>query len=234
MSRLLATIGASLIAAPLLMPALAPAQDAPPLETLEQRFSYMVGLQLGARMMEQGIGQNLDVDAFAQALRDTFAGQEPRLTMEEMQATVQEMQAAQQSQQDAAGAEAMAAGEAFLLENAEKEGVQTTASGLQYKVIEAGEGGKPSASDSVRVHYEGRLLDGTVFDSSFQRGEPAVFGVGQVIPGWQEALQLMSAGAKYEVWIPSDLAYGPQGAGGNIGPNETLNFTIELIEIIKR
>ena len=234
MSRLLATIGASLIAAPLLMPAAAPAQDAPPLETLEQRFSYMVGLQLGARMMEQGIGQNLDVDAFAQALRDTFAGQEPRLTMEEMQATVQEMQAAQQSQQDAAGAEAMAAGEAFLLENAEKEGVQTTASGLQYKVIEAGEGGKPSASDSVRVHYEGRLLDGTVFDSSFQRGEPAVFGVGQVIPGWQEALQLMSAGAKYEVWIPSDLAYGPQGAGGNIGPNETLNFTIELIEIIKR
>ena len=234
MSRLLATIGASLIAAPLLMPALAPAQDAPPLETLEQRFSYMVGLQLGARMMEQGIGQNLDVDAFAQALRDTFAGQEPRLTMEEMQATVQEMQAAQQSQQDAAGAEAMAAGEAFLLENAEKEGVQTTASGLQYKVIEAGEGGKPSASDSVRVHYEGRLLDGTVFDSSFQRGEPAVFGVGQVIPGWQEALQLMSAGAKYEVWIPSDLAYGPQGAGGNIGPNETLNFTIELIEVTKR
>ena len=234
MSRLLATIGASLIAAPLLMPAAAPAQDAPPLETLEQRFSYMVGLQLGARMMEQGIGQNLDVDAFAQALRDTFAGQEPRLTMEEMQATVQEMQAAQQSQQDAAGAEAMAAGEAFLLENAEKEGVQTTASGLQYKVIEAGEGGKPSASDSVRVHYEGRLLDGTVFDSSFQRGEPAVFGVGQVIPGWQEALQLMSAGAKYEVWIPSDLAYGPQGAGGSIGPNETLNFTIELIEIIKR
>ena len=152
----------------------------------------------GVEYVRAGVAAGLDVDAFAQALRDTFAGQEPRLTMEEMQATVQEMQAAQQSQQDAAGAEAMAAGEAFLLENAEKEGVQTTASGLQYKVIEAGEGGKPSASDSVRVHYEGRLLDGTVFDSSFQRGEPAVFGVGQVIPGWQEALQLMSAGAKYE------------------------------------
>jgi FKBP-type peptidyl-prolyl cis-trans isomerase FklB len=234
MSRLLATLGASLIAAPLLLPVAAPAQDVQPLETLEQRFSYMVGLQLGQRMMEQGLGQNLDVDAFAQALRDTFAGHQPRLSMEEMQATVQEMQAAQQGQQDAAGAEAMATGEAFLLENAEKEGVQTTTSGLQYKVIEAGEGDKATAADSVRVHYEGRLLDGKVFDSSFQRGEPAVFGVGQVIPGWQEALQLMSAGAKYEVWIPSGLAYGPQGAGADIGPNETLNFTIELIEIIER
>jgi FKBP-type peptidyl-prolyl cis-trans isomerase len=110
----------------------------------------------------------------------------------------------------------------------------TTASGLQYKVTTAGTGAKPAATDMVKVHYEGRLLDGTVFDSSIQRGEAATFGVGQVIPGWQEALQLMPAGSKWEVWIPSDLAYGVTGAGGAIGPNEVLNFTIELIEIVKK
>lgn len=234
MPRPMSRLFASLIAAPLLLPAAAAAQDVAPLESVEQRFSYMVGLQLGQRMMEQGVGQNLDVEAFAQALRDTFAGAQPRLTMEQMQATVQEMQALQQSQQDAAGAAAKAAGEAFLLDNAGKEGVQTTASGLQYKVVKAGEGSKPGAGDTVKVHYEGRLLDGTVFDSSFARGEPATFGVGQVIPGWQEAIQLMSPGSTFEVWIPSDLAYGAQRAGSGIGPNETLNFTIELLEVISR
>lgn len=234
MPRPMSRLFASLIAAPLLLPTAAAAQDVAPLESVEQRFSYMVGLQLGQRMMEQGVGQNLDVEAFAQALRDTFAGAQPRLTMEQMQATVQEMQALQQSQQDAAGAAAKAAGEAFLLDNAGKEGVQTTASGLQYKVVKAGEGSKPGAGDTVKVHYEGRLLDGTVFDSSFARGEPATFGVGQVIPGWQEAIQLMSPGSTFEVWIPSDLAYGAQGAGSGIGPNETLNFTIELLEVISR
>lgn len=232
MSRFLATLGASVIAVPLLLPVAASAQDAAPLETLDQRFSYLVGLQLGQRLMEQGIGQDLDIDAFAQALRDTFTGQEPRLSMEQMQETVQEMQAARQIEQESVGAEAKAAGEAFLLENQEKEGVKTTDSGLQYKVTEAGDGPKPTASDTVKVNYEGRLLNGQVFDSSFARGEPATFGVGQVIPGWQEALQLMPVGATYEVWIPSDLAYGAQGAGADIGPNETLNFTIELLEIV--
>lgn len=230
MSRILAAI----VAAPLLLPVAAKAQEVPPLETLDQRFSYMIGLQLGQRMAEQGMGETLDVDAFAQALKDTFAGTPPRLTMEQMQATAQEVQAAQKSAGEAKAAQAKAAGEAFLAENKGKEGIQTTATGIQYRVDAAGEGAKPAASDSVRVHYEGRLLDGTVFDSSYSRGEPAVFGVSQVIPGWQEAIQLMSPGAKYEVWIPSDLAYGAQGAGGDIGPHETLNFTIELLEVIKR
>jgi len=234
MSRLLATISASIVAAPLLLPLAAAAQDVPPLETLEQRFSYMVGLQLGQRMAEQGMGKDLDVDAFAQALRDVFAGQKPRLTAQEMQATMQEMQTARQSAGEAKAAEAKAAGAAFLAENGKKEGVQTTASGVQYIVVEEGTGAKPAAGDTVKVHYEGRLLNGTVFDSSLARGEPATFGVGQVIPGWQEVLQLMPVGSKYEVWIPSDLAYGPRGAGSDIGPHETLNFTIELLEIVSK
>ena len=230
MSRLLAAI----IAAPLLMPIAASAQDAPPLETVDQRFSYMVGLQLGQRMMEQGIGQSLDVEAFAQALRDTFDGVQPRLSMEEMQATVQEVQALRAEEQQAATGKALEEGKTFMAENIKKDGMQSTASGLQYMVVTEGTGAKPAASDTVVVHYEGRLLNGKVFDSSYSRGEPATFGVGQVIPGWQEALQLMPAGSKWEVWIPSDLAYGEQGAGGDIGPNETLNFTIELLEVLKK
>lgn len=230
MSRLLAAI----VAAPLLLPIAASAQDAPPLETVDQRFSYMVGLQLGQRMMEQGIGKTLDVDAFAQALRDTFAGEKPRLSMEEMQATVKEVQALRDQEQQEKTGKAQAEGKAFMAENMKKDGVQTTESGLQYSVVTAGTGEKPQAADTVQVHYEGRLLNGTVFDSSYARGEPATFGVGQVIPGWQEALQLMPAGSKWEVWIPSELAYGEQGAGSDIGPNETLNFTIELIEIVKK
>jgi FKBP-type peptidyl-prolyl cis-trans isomerase FklB len=150
---MLAALSASLIVTPLLLPAAAPAQDEAPLETVEQRFSYMVGLQIGQGMMQQGVGQNLDVDAFAQALRDTFAGQQSRLTVEEIQATVQEMRAAQQSQQEALGAEAKAAGDTFLMENAKKQGVQTTGSGLQYKVIEEGAGPKPGSGDTVEVHY---------------------------------------------------------------------------------
>ncbi len=230
MFRLLAAI----IAAPLLLPITAAAQDALPLETVDQRFSYMVGLQLGQRMMEQGISKTLDVDAFAQALRDTFDGVQPGLSMEEMQATVKEVQALRAAEEGQKGADTLSAGAAFLAENGQKEGITTTDSGLQYQATEAGDGPMPKASDTVKVHYEGRLLDGKVFDSSYSRGEPETFGVGQVIPGWQEALQLMPVGSKWEVWIPSDLAYGPQGAGGDIGPNETLNFTIELLEIVSK
>ena len=113
----------------------------------------------------------------------------------------------------------------------QKEGIQTTASGLQYKVHQGGEGANPTPESTVVVHYTGKLLDGSVFDSSFERGEPAEFGVGQVIAGWQEALQLMKAGAQYEVWIPSELGYGPSGAGNSIGPNEVLHFLISLIEV---
>jgi FKBP-type peptidyl-prolyl cis-trans isomerase len=228
MSRLLA----GLLAVPLFLAVPAAAQEVPVLDTLEKRFSYIVGLQLGQRMVQQGMNEDLDVDAFAQAIRDMFAGVEPRLSQEQMAATIEEMRQAQAEAESAAGAQALAAGEAFLEENKTKDGVETTSSGLQYQVVEAGDGDRPTASDMVRVHYEGRLLNGDVFDSSFARGEPATFGVGQVIPGWQEALQLMQPGAKWEVWIPSDLAYGAQGAGDDIGPNETLNFTIELLEIV--
>jgi FKBP-type peptidyl-prolyl cis-trans isomerase FklB len=231
MPRLTIALRASALALPLLAPVLAPAQDAAPLETLDQRFSYMIGLQFGQSLRQQGLGDRLDVDAFAAAIGDVLEGRDPQLSEEQMQATMQEMQAIQQAELAAAAEAAAAAGAAFLAENADAPGVETTESGLQYRVVEAGDGPSPEPSDSVTVHYEGRLLDGTVFDSSYQRGQPATFGVGQVIPGWQEALQLMSVGATYEVWIPSDMAYGPRGAGDSIGPNETLNFTIELLEI---
>jgi len=223
---------AGLVAVPVLLSASALAQDVGPLETQKQRFSYMVGMQLAQGMMQQGLHHDLDVDALAQALRDRFEGREPRLTAEQMQETVAAMQAEQQAAEAAKGDETLAAGKAFLAENKDKADVNTTDSGLQYTVTAEGGGPKPAASDKVKVHYEGRLLDGTVFDSSYERGEPATFGVTQVIPGWQQALVMMPVGSKWEVWIPSELAYGPQGAGGAIGPNEVLNFTIELIEIV--
>jgi FKBP-type peptidyl-prolyl cis-trans isomerase len=125
------------------------------------------------------------------------------------------------------------AGNAFLEENKGREGVKTTASGLQYEVITEGTGPIPSAEDRVRVHYHGTLIDGTVFDSSVERGEPAVFGVGQVIPGWTEALQLMPVGSKWKIYVPSELAYGERGAGADIGPNTTLIFEVELLEIVE-
>ena len=230
MTRLLA----GLLAAPLLLSVPAYAQDVAPLETMEQRFSYIVGLQLGQRMVEQGMGEQLDVDAFAQAIRDVFSRTPPRLSQEEMDEAIKALREAAVASQANVGEEAMKTGVAFLAENKAKPGVVTTDSGIQYEVTEMGEGPKPTASDTVKVHYEGRLLDGTVFDSSYARNDPATFGVGQVIQGWQEALQLMPVGSKWEVWIPSDLAYGPAGAGGAIGPNETLNFTIELLEIVEK
>jgi len=151
--------------------------------------------------------------------------------MEEMQAAVMETQQAQQAARQAGGDKAKKAGEKFLAENKKKKGVKTLKSGIQYKVIKEGKGAKPTAADSVVAHYKGTLVDGTEFDSSYKRGEPATFGVGQVIKGWQEVLPLMAAGSKWQVFIPSDLAYGEHGAGGSIGPNETLIFDIELLEV---
>lgn len=227
MNRLIVGI----VAAPLMLPLSAIADDAVPLDTEKQQISYMIGLQMAAGMMQQGMDKELDVDAFAQAMKDRFEGVEPRLSQEQMQKVVQAMRQQEMEEQAEKGAEAKAAGEAFLAQNKEKDSVTTTDSGLQYRVTEEGAGDKPNASDEVTVHYEGRLLNGTVFDSSYERGEPAKFEVGQVIEGWQEALQLMPEGSTWEVWIPADLAYGPSGAGESIGPNEVLNFTIELIEV---
>lgn len=209
------------------------AASAVALETSEQRLSYGIAYGLGERMKADSVP--MDVDAFTLGLRDALEVGEPRLSQEEIAA---EMQAFQEKAQEAQQAAAATAGEgnavaaaAFLAENSTKEGVVVTDSGLQYEVVEAGDGAKPGADDTVEVHYRGTLLDGTEFDSSYSRGQTVSFGVSQVIPGWTEALQLMSVGAKWKLFIPSDIAYGAGGAGASIGPNAALIFDVELIAI---
>jgi FKBP-type peptidyl-prolyl cis-trans isomerase len=204
------------------------------LDTPEQRLSYGIALRMGERMKSDGM--SLDVDAYNQGIRDAFEGGEAKLTDEEINAEMmafqERLQAEQQAAQEAAATANAEAGTAFLAENANREGVMVTESGLQYEVIEAGEGAKPGLEDTVEVHYRGTLIDGTEFDSSYSRGQTVSFGVTQVIPGWTEALQLMSVGAKYKLYIPSDLAYGPAGAGQAIGPHATLIFDVELVSIV--
>lgn len=203
------------------------------LDTTEERLSYGIAFGLGQRLKADGVP--LDVPAFAEGLAHAFDDREPLLSEEEIGAELQAFQQQQGAAREAemqvvAGANAEA-GAAFLAENATKEGVVVLESGLQYKVLEAGEGAMPTASDTVEVHYRGTLIDGTEFDSSYSRGESVSFGVTQVIPGWTEALQLMPAGSKWQLYIPADLAYGPAGAGQQIGPNSTLLFDVELLAI---
>lgn len=205
-------------------------QTAPVLNTDDQKFSYFVGLQVGQNLNQNGLDK-LDMKSFNMAIEDVMAGRQPRLTEEQLRASVEAYQKKRQDEMVAAADKNMKAGQEFLSKNKAAAGVVTTASGLQYKVLKEGTGKKPGPQDTVVVHYRGTLLDGTEFDSSHKRGEPATFQVGQVVPGWQEALQLMPAGSKWQVWVPSDLAYGPQGAGGTIGPNQTLVFEIELQEV---
>ena len=162
-----------------------------------------------------------------------MSGSKLKLSMQEMQAAVETFQKQQMAERAAKGEKAKKAGEKFLAENKKKKGVVTTASGLQYQIIKEGTGAKPTTSDTVVANYSGSLIDGTVFDSSYKRGQPATFSLGKVIPGWQEVLPLMSVGSKYKVFIPSELGYGARGAGGTIGPNETLVFEIELLDIKK-
>ncbi len=207
-------------------PALLAAQT---LNSDKEKFSYTVGFQIGQSLKEDGL--DIDVAALSQAIRDVMAGNEPRLSMEEMQAAVQSFQAQQMEAREAVARDNLRAGQSFLADNRAKSGVVETDSGLQYQVIEEGSGKQPSDSDTVRVHYRGTLIDGTEFDSSHSRGEPATFPVNAVIPGWREVLPLMKVGAKWKVFIPADLAYGERGAGANIGPNETLLFDIELLAI---
>lgn len=213
----------------------APAETASPLATLDQRLSYIVGENMAAQFQRDGIV--LDVNALSLAVQDVQAEKEPRLSEDDKRNTITEIQARGQEKQkvelEALSAKNKADGEAYLAENGQKEGVITTASGLQYKEVTAGEGDAPAAADTVTVHYKGTLIDGTVFDSSYDRGQPATFPVGGVIPGWVEALQLMNIGDKFELVIPSDLAYGPGGTGPVIGPNATLLFEVELLEIAK-
>lgn len=205
------------------------------LETEEQKVAYGMGLNLGKRIKQEF---KIDVDAFAQGMRHAMADDvKPLLTEEEIQTVMQEFQKKQIAKQEAefkAKADKNKVdSEKFLAENAKAEGVKATASGLQYKVVTEGKGPKPKAEDTVEVNYRGTLVDGTEFDSSYKRGQSATFPVSGVIPGWTEALQLMPVGSKFELAIPSDLAYGPGGAGGVIGPNSALKFEVELIAIKK-
>ena len=206
------------------------ADDGPKLESDLQRLSYMIGLQVGQSLRQQGLDA-IDAAALAAALDDVFQDRRPRLTREEMQAAQAAFQAGRAARQNREATDNLAAGKAFFASNAGNEGVEQTPDGLQYRVLRAGDGATPTAEDRVVVHYRGRLLDGTEFDSSYGRGEPTEFMLGAVIPGWQAALQLMQVGSHWEVWIPPELAYGERGAGGAIGPNQALHFEIELLEI---
>ena len=231
---------ATLFIAPLFVGLITACQEQPKepealsLDTPEKRLSYGIALRMGERMKSDGM--TLDVDAYATGMRDAFDGAEAKLTDEEINAEMmafqEKMQAEQQAAQEAVATANVEEGAAFLAENAARDGITVTESGLQYEVVEVGECAKPTATDTVEVHYRGTLIDGTEFDSSYSRGQTVSFGVSQVIPGWTEALQLMSEGAKYKLYIPSDLAYGPAGAGQTIGPNATLIFDVELVSIV--
>lgn len=199
------------------------------------RLSYALGLSMGQNFRASGI-EKISVQDFADGVAAVFYGEAPKMSYDEAKKEIQVFFEGLQAKQEEA-ARAMAevnakAGSEFLAENGKRVEVKTTPSGLQYEVLEEGTGAQPTAADQVKVHYTGKLIDGTVFDSSVERGEPATFGVTQVIPGWVEALQLMKAGAKWRLFIPSALAYGPNGAGGVIGPNQTLIFDVELLEVL--
>lgn len=193
-------------------------------------------MSMGHNFKGSGI-KELNVQDFANGVATVYEGTKPEMTYEQAKQTVQEffMQLEKEMQEanQKAAQQNREIGEAFLSENAKREGVKTTASGLQYEVLESGNGAQPTANDRVEVHYTGKLIDGTVFDSSVERGVPATFGVTQVIPGWVEALQLMHEGDQWRLYIPSDLAYGPNGAGGLIGPDTTLIFDVQLLRVIK-
>ncbi len=203
------------------------------LETDDQKASYGIGLDMG-RSLEPAKGR-IDLPAFTKGIEDALAGTEPALAdsviQTALQAFSQSIMAAQQKDREQVGAKNLADGEAYLSENGAREGVTTTASGLQYEVLRAGDGPKPTANQQVRLHYKGTLIDGTEFDSSYD-AEPVVFPVSGLIPGFTEALQLMNVGSHFRVVVPSAIGYGPAGAGENIGPNAALVFEIELLEIV--
>ena len=211
------------------------------LESVEQRLSYMVGDNMAQQFVRDGV--KLDITALTAGINDALAGKESRLSEEQVQETIatlqeraQKRQVEEQAEQAKLAAEAVEInaieGAAYLAANGTKEGVVTTESGLQYKEVTAGDGAKPKDTDTVSVHYKGTLIDGTEFDSSYSRNAPAVFPVNGVIPGWTEALQLMNVGDKWELTIPSELAYGAGGTGGTIGPNAVLVFEVELLELV--
>jgi len=203
------------------------------LETTVDSVSYAIGILVGSNNLKQLSsapgGDELDVNVMTSAFTSASLEGELQITEEDANALVQ---AFFQGAGERKGQANLEAGNAFLEANKARKGVTTTESGLQYEILTEGTGAKPTAENQVRVHYHGTLIDGTVFDSSVDRGEPATFGVGQVIPGWTEALQLMPVGSKWKVYLPSNIAYGERGAGGEIGPNAALIFEVELLEIL--
>jgi FKBP-type peptidyl-prolyl cis-trans isomerase FkpA len=205
------------------------------LNTDAQKFGYAIGVDIGKSLSP--VKDEVDIDALIAGLDESLAGKDVRLSDEEREKIKSEvtkkLQQKQIEERTAKAAAAKEAGEKFLAENGKREGVKTTASGLQYEILTEGSGATPKATDKVTVHYKGTLIDGTEFDSSYARGQPVTFPLGNVIPGWTEGLQLVKTGGKAKLFIPSSLAYGERGAGAKIGPNETLVFEVELISIEK-
>lgn len=203
------------------------------LKTTKQKASYLIGRDVAMNLTQQGL--DLDADVFAAAMKEVLSGKPAQLSQQEAQQVMmqlqQEMEQKMQAKAGKAGEENKRAGEAFLAENKNKEGIHTLPSGLQYQVLQEGTGKTPGRTDNVTTHYHGTLIDGTVFDSSYDRNQPATFPVNGVIAGWTQALQMMKEGSKWRLFIPSNLAYGAQGAGGVIGPNATLIFDVELIKV---
>lgn len=192
------------------------------------KLSYALGLSMGNNFKSSGI-QTLSVTDFANGVKAVYEGEKPEMTYDEAKQVINDFFTQMQREVNDRN---RAEGEVFLAENKKKSGVVVLPSGLQYEVLTEGKGKKPAATDRVQCHYHGTLINGEVFDSSIERGEPAVFGVSQVIPGWVEALQLMPEGSKWRLFIPSDLAYGENGAGGKIAPNSTLIFDVELLKVL--
>jgi len=205
------------------------AKDTPALKNQKEKMSYIIGLQFGKNLQQQAI--EVDSELVSKGFKDAISGAKALLTDQEIRDTIAAFQKEMTAKQDERGKKNKKDGEAFLAENKKKEGVKTLPSGLQYKVIKAGTGKKPKLTDTVTTQYRGTLIDGTEFDSSYKRNAPASFPVNGVIPGWTEALQLMEEGAKWQLFVPSNLAYGERGAGATIGPNATLIFEVELISI---
>jgi len=205
------------------------AQEKLVLKSQKEKVSYIIGMNIGSDLKRQSV--DIDTNILARGVNDGFSGGQPLLTEQEMRETMAAFQKEMMAKQEEIGKKNKIEGEAFLAENKKKEGVKTLPSGLQYKVIKAGTGKKPKLTDTITAHYRGTLINGTEFDSSYRRGQPASFQVNGVVPGWTEALQLMEEGAKWQLFIPSNLAYGERGAGREIGPNAALIFEVELLSI---
>ena len=224
---------AAAVCAALAMSGIALAADAPELKSEREKLSYSVGMDIGANLKRQSV--DVDPELLTKGFRDSYTGGKTLLTEEESRQAIQNFQKQMMAKQAEAAKQMAeknkAEGEKFLAENGKKDGVKTTASGLQYKVIREGAGKSPTADNTVEVHYKGTLIDGKEFDSSYTRNQTATFPVSGVIPGWTEGLQLMKEGGKYMLFVPSNLAYGERGAGRDIGPNATLIFEVELISV---